>query len=89
MRLSSLQYSLLRKMPDECDVDLALRYKQTTFGSLGRRGMIKKVGKRFVKTTDGKEALFQFGREEVFRKSINGKLSIHFREHLRLVRKSA
>lgn len=88
MKLSALQYTMLRQMPDEFNIDLARRYKQTTFGSMAQRGFIRRKGSKFVRTNEANSALEQFRRAEIFRRVVTDRLSIHFREVLRM-RKSA
>jgi len=78
-RLSSAQYTLLRKMPARFGLDLARRYKQTTFGSFARRGYVKEVNSVFTVTSNGRQALEEFSRANVFRRQESDKLSKFFR----------
>lgn len=82
IRLSSKQFTLLTQMPDSFGLDDALKYHQGTFGSLGRRGFVKKTGKSFRPTREATRTLNQFGAAEIFRRVVTDKLSVHFREHL-------
>ena len=87
--LSSRQYAMLKKLPDKFDVELARRYNQTTLGSFARRGYVRKVHGKFLVTADGAFALESFGREEIFRRVVTERLSVHFREVLQMRKKTA
>jgi len=84
-RLSSAQYTLLRKMPSRFGLDLARRYKQTTFGSFARRGYVKEVNGVFTVTSDGRQTLEEFSRADVFRRQESEKLSKFFRRLFKVV----
>ena len=79
LSLSSQQYTLLRKMPEKFGVELARRYKQTTFGSFARRGYIRQSGQYFTKTELAYGALAEYQQAEIFRKNESAALSIFLR----------
>ena len=82
--LSSLQWAQFRKLPEEFGLDYARKLKQTTLGSFGARGYVKRYGNKFRVTSLGREARDGFGHEEIHRKNALDKLSIHFREVLEM-----
>lgn len=81
IRLSSRQYAMLKQMPMKFNEDTAREFNQTTLGSFARRGYVKEVKQgQFVFTTDGHDALKDFGNDQIYRKVV-GKLSIYFGHH--------
>jgi hypothetical protein len=80
IRLSSQQWAALQVIPEVMSTQIAANYKQTTLGSFARRGYMLRFGNTLRMTTDGKAAREQFGREDILRKVISGKLSVYFYE---------
>ena len=85
-RLSSRQYAMWKRMPDDFGILQARKYNQTTLGSFATRGWLVKHGSSFHKTRQGHEEADAFGHEEIFRKLISDRISIHFKEWLKLVK---
>ncbi len=80
--LSNYQMTLLVRCQDQISQQDAGRFKQSTFASLVRSGLVEFRRGRWIMTREGRVCLAEFNRADVERKNPSSKLAQYIQWYL-------